>query len=187
MISKPKQAGNPCAQSLTQDSNCEHSGDKLILLEQGSKAKEQFPCYFKSVNHVSTCTSIPSLAWGPGVQRKKLSLYSKLQIQLGLLLLPKRQLLFLFFLNNNPLTFKLLKSCFTPCFKIFNTTVGNIIPKRHISGTEMLLCRSKEVCEIHRGGCAKQPGKRTFKHVSGSQLIPDIQTEWSSGRDFLRS
>lgn len=63
-------------------------------------------------------------------------------------------------------------------FQEFNSIVGNIIPKRHISGTEMLLYRSKEVSEIHRGGYAKKnyAWEKIFKHMSGSQLIPDIQT-----------
>lgn len=65
------------------------------------------------------------------MQRKKLSLYSKLQIQLGLLLLPKRQLFSILsvLLNNNPPTFKLLQSCFTLRFKSLIVLLAILFPK----------------------------------------------------------
>lgn len=165
-----------------QDSNCKHSGDSFILLEQGSKAKEQLSCYFKSASHVSTCTSIPSLAWGPGVQRKKLSQYLKLHIQLGLLLLPKRQLFFLFFLTIIPQHSNFYSRALVYVSRPLILLLANfyfLFPK---GTSQALKCffaglqrpvRSTEV--VVQNHHSSFPGKRIVKHISGSQLIPDIQ------------
>lgn len=83
-------------------------------------------------------------------EASRLLLYQKLQIQLGLLRLPKRQLFFLFLFKIIPqISNSYGHASLGLCFKTFNTTVGDIIPKKHLFffflGTEMLLCRPKEI------------------------------------------
>lgn len=111
------------------------------------------------------------------MQRKELSLRPKLHIQLGFLL-PKGQLFFLFFLIIIPQLSNSYSHALVYVSRPLILFVAILVLK---DTSQALKCffaglkrsvRSMEVVVQNR----TMPRKRIFKHMSGSQLIPDIQT-----------